>query len=135
MAFTISTSPSSIPSRRDKRRSSDSSKASHISREGCAQFSQKPRRSRRHENVHRPANRSARTNRRLPVFGSVSSHLISILWLSAAQSVHEPHEVGWRGHLPEHFLAGRWMNEPKLGCVQGESRGAALVRDHRSVHP
>src|SRR5947209_8325785 len=67
-----------MPSCRDSRRSSASSKSSHISREGWAHFSQTPRRPRRQKNVHRPANRSAFTNRRLPVLGSVSSHLISM---------------------------------------------------------
>src|SRR5262249_51775851 len=89
--FTNSTSPSSIPSRRERRRSRDSSRSSHISREGLAHFSQTPRRSRRQENVHRPAKRSARTNRRLPVFGSVSSHLISIVAFPLGARASRPH--------------------------------------------
>ena len=145
ICFTVSTSPSSIPSRRDSRRSRASSRSSHISRDGLAHFSQTPRRSRRQKNVHRPAKRSALhepalagvrvgvvpldfhcirlvRSARTSLCDSLYAHGCAVLTAAAAP---EPLQVRRRGHLPVHLLARRRVDEPQLGRVQGQPRGPA----------
>src|SRR6266851_9029858 len=79
----------------------------------------------RYEKCHSPANLAARKNRRSPLTGCMSFHLISTLM--AAELLHKSSQIRRQRHRPVHGRRRRGMDESKLGRVQGEARRAALV--------
>src|SRR5947209_7102879 len=96
---------------------------SHIDRVGGGPGSQTPRRWVRKANVHFLLNRSARTQRRSPVIGSASTHLISM----GRDPLEELSQIGRRGHFPAQAFAGGWVIEAEQLGMQSQARSAALV--------